>query len=142
MKDKILALDVGEKFIGIAITISKGISMTPLPPLQRKEGSLRLNAIKSLVKEHGIEEIVIGLPLNMDGTKGKAYRKIKGYAFKVSKQLKDLNIAYQDERLSTWSVKNKFKRLKLDKNNSEKNIDSFAAMEILNDYLQISRDEI
>jgi len=138
---RILALDVGEKVIGCAVCDPGEIVCSPLQAIIRKNKAMSLGQLKQILKETGAEKIIIGAPINMDGTKGIMYKKIKAYAEKLKRHFKDMPIELSDERLSTWTVRNKFSRLKLKKSkiasgaSGKMNLDSFCAMEILEDYL-------
>ena len=135
---RLLSLDVGEKVIGCAISDIYWISITPLPPIFRKESSLRIGALKRLVKTYQPFIIVIGYPLLLDSRSSSQTKKIKAYANKIKKHFKETKIELFNEALSTWSVKKQYAHLNLKKNSSSFNIDSFSAMEIIKDYIKVN----
>lgn len=130
----ILSLDVGDKFIGVSWVQEHGIAIEPLPPLIRKKGSLALGPLKKIISTYKITDIVIGHPL-VARRRCAQSEKVRAYRGKLRKHFPQMRIFLQDETLSTWSAERKFAKLKLTKSNKRENIDSFAAMEILTDFL-------
>ena len=135
---RLLALDLGQAIIGCAVSDERHILATPLPPLLRNEGSLRLRKIRNLLRQYAIECILVGYPLSLhDGIRGKQARKIKAYYKRLKRHFSDTAVELVDERLSTWAVREGYSRLHLEKGGeSPLNVDSFAAMEILEAYLR------
>ena len=132
---RILGLDIGIKVVGIALTDESQTIVSPRPPIIRNNGSLRLGPFKKLISIFKIKTVVAGLPLHLDGANSKQGSKTKAFINKLKKHFPAVTFITVDERLSTSSVKKKYRRLKLAKNKSAANIDSFAAMEILEDFL-------
>ncbi len=139
MKDKILALDVGEKVIGLALADSRGVTVEPIPPIIRKDHSLGLPALKKVIEAQAIKTIVIGHPLR-EGSSTDFSAKVKNYSKKIKKHFPDLSIKLIDETLSTWATLQGFPKLKnrkgLMQDKPAFNQDSFAAREILISYLE------
>jgi putative Holliday junction resolvase len=102
-KPRILGLDVGDKRIGAAISDPLGITAAGIECVERKNMATDLSNIKKLAARHGVVEIVIGLPHNMDGTDGEQAEKVKSFARKLAR-VTGLPIVYEDERLSTISA--------------------------------------
>lgn len=139
---KYLCLDVGDKFIGVAI--SHQILVTPLPVILR-QGKFQFKKIIRLVEEYSVDKIIVGYPKYLDGSISVQSKKVKNY-FKKLKSLVTVPVILFDETLSTWEVKQKYPNLKKSNlkisniNNIEKqikNIDSFCAMEILKNFLEV-----
>jgi len=133
---RILALDVGERIVGIAATDESGLIASPLPPLIREEGSMSLGKFKKVFGECRPSLVLIGLPRQEGKGLSAPAKKIKNFAKKLGKHFPELKFSFQDEQLSTWSAREKYARLDLRKANKITNIDSFSAMEILEDYLK------
>lgn len=132
---RLLALDVGEVVVGVAVTDDRQVLSTPLPPVVRKEGSMALGSFRRLIEKYQPEQIIVGIPKQDGKGLSLSARKIKAFAVKLIRHFPDQVFVFRDERLSTWSVKEKYERLELRKGDGPINLDSFAAMEILDDLL-------
>jgi putative holliday junction resolvase len=100
---RILALDLGTKTIGLALSdVSRRIA-TPMAALGKKKFAANAEELKTLVAEHGVGGIVIGLPLNMDGSEGPRAQSARQFAANLAAKI-DAPIALWDERLSTAAV--------------------------------------
>jgi putative holliday junction resolvase len=100
---RLLALDLGEKNIGLALSdVSRRIA-TPMAALKKKKFTATAEELAALVAEHGVGGIVVGLPLNMDGTEGPSAQSARQFAVNLASRL-DIPIALWDERLSTAAV--------------------------------------
>lgn len=100
---RILGLDVGDRRIGIAISDPLGLTAGGLETITRKNMSVDVGTIASIAKRHHVVEIVIGLPLNMDGSEGEQALKVMAFGKKLA-QATGIPIIYEDERLSTISA--------------------------------------
>ena len=96
----ILALDLGQKRVGVAASDSMLISITKLPPLTRSNWKQLLRDVGELVRRLDARTLVIGLPLSLDGNKGPAALKAEYTAGKFAQSLK-IPVYLQDERLSS-----------------------------------------
>jgi putative Holliday junction resolvase len=97
---RILALDVGSRRIGLAVSDSLGITAQPLNTLTRTTKRADLAHIKKLIREHQVTELVLGNPLNMSGEAGTQATKVAAFAEELRTQL-DLPIHLWDERLTS-----------------------------------------
>jgi putative Holliday junction resolvase len=102
-KPRILGLDVGDRRIGIAISDPLGFTAAGLEVIQRQNMTYDVQSVADLAKRHGAVQIVIGLPLNMDGTSGGQAEKVKSFGKKLTRILA-CPVVYEDERLSTVSA--------------------------------------
>jgi len=102
-KPRILGLDIGDRRIGVAISDPLGITAAGLETIERKNTQTDLKMVKEIAERHGAVEIVIGLPLNMDGSHGEQADKVKSFGRKLAR-MSGLPIVYEDERLSTVSA--------------------------------------
>src|SRR5581483_4493638 len=100
---RLLGIDLGEKTIGLALSDTLRAIASPMDTLKRGKFTADANAILNLIEEHGIGGLVIGLPLNMDGTSGPAAQSARAFANNLAK-LSDIPVVLVDERLSTAAV--------------------------------------
>ena len=98
-----LGLDLGEKTIGVAVSDLTRTIASPLALVRRSKFTAEAAELFALMTERGATAVVIGLPLNMDGTEGPRCQSVRAFARNLLR-LKDLPIAFQDERLSTVAV--------------------------------------
>lgn len=132
----ILALDIGAKRIGVAISDeSKSIAM-PLDVMDAKRVGNDYSLIKELCKKKNVERIIIGHPLNMDGSKGPAARKV-GEIAKQLEQDMEIPVELWDERLSTEMVERSLIRDDVSRQKRKKLVDKLAAQVILQSYLDV-----
>jgi putative holliday junction resolvase len=98
-----LGLDVGDRRIGIAISDPLGITAAGLETITRKNMQIDVATIADIAKRHHVVEIVIGLPMNMDGSEGEQALKVMAFGKKLA-QSTGVPVIYEDERLSTISA--------------------------------------
>lgn len=131
---RIMGLDVGVKRIGIAISDPMGWSAQGHSVLLRRQIDTDFASLAALCKEYDIEEIVIGYPLNMNGTVGEKAEEIKEFG-RLLEQTLHLPIVYQDERLSTVSAERMLIEADVSRKKRKGVIDKLAAVNILQAYL-------
>jgi putative holliday junction resolvase len=136
----LLGIDLGSKRIGIAKTDELGWAAHPLCVIQRRGGERDLEAISSLVEEHATTAVVVGLPLNMDDSEGRAAVAARRFAKKLADHL-GIAVHLWDERLTTWEAQEILKRTGVKTGKRRKLIDQLAAALILESYLQAHRQE-
>ncbi len=98
-----LGLDLGEKTIGVAASDLRRTIASPLELIRRTKFSQDVERIFTLMEGRGAGGLVIGLPINMDGTEGGRCQSVRAFARNLLR-LRDLPIAFWDERLSTAAV--------------------------------------
>lgn len=127
---RLLGLDLGEKTIGLALSDTMLTVATPLETLRRGKFGVDAAVIEAIITKHGIGGLVIGLPLNMDGTDGPSAQSARAFGRNFAAR-SALPIVYWDERLSTAAVT----RTLLDADTSRKRrsevVDKMAAAYIL-----------
>ncbi len=128
---KLLGLDLGTKTIGVAISDAMRYSATPLETISRTKFTADAARIAELVAENGAAGIVLGLPLNMDGSEGPRVQSTRAFARNLAYKV-DVPIVFWDERLSTSAVE----RMMIDEANMRRDkraavVDSLAASYIL-----------
>ena len=134
---RLIGLDLGTKRIGIAICDDKRKIASPYKTIEYKNMDYLVNELKNIIKDNNIFAVIIGNPINMDGSFGKSAQSINDKA-KVNEKELDLIIAMWDERLSTSGAFNISSNLDINFSKKKKNIDEKAAAFILQgalDYL-------
>lgn len=140
---KHLALDVGERRIGIAVSDERGWLARPWGTIQRASKAEDFARIARLAREHVASRLVIGLPLNADGSAGLQAQRIRRYASALDDALRaeglDLPVAFWDERLSTMEAQEAMIAAGRKARARRTRIDAVAAAVILQDYLDQQR---
>ena len=127
---RLLGIDLGTKRIGIAISDYNQKVATPLQTLEKSKQAKLIDALESIIAEYDIKGIIIGNPINMDGTYGKSSQSAKDIAINISNKI-DIPVSLWDERLSTVGAFNLSSELDINVSKREKDIDKFAAAFIL-----------
>ena len=127
---RLLGIDLGTKRIGIAISDYNQKIATPLQTFDKSKQCKLINELESIIKENDIKGIIIGNPINMDGTYGKSSQSAKDTAINISQKI-DIPVSLWDERLSTVGAFNLSSELDINVSKREKDIDKFAAAFIL-----------
>lgn len=129
----LLALDIGGRRIGVAVCDKLAISVRGIACLFRKDQGWSRQVIK-LAEQYGCKGIVVGLPLNMDGSEGDQAEDCRKVAGEL-RELSDLPLVMQDERLSSWTAKERLYAQGLNEKKVRERIDQTAAAVILEDFL-------
>lgn len=131
---RILALDLGEKRVGMAISDEMRISVRALPPIYRTNWKELLRAVAELVGRFDAKAVVIGLPLNLDGTEGDAAKEARRIAGNFGLSLK-IPVYLQDERLTSREAEETLRAAGHSDSEVREQIDSQSAAIILRDFL-------
>lgn len=134
---RVLGLDYGSKTVGVAICDPLGWTAQPVETIVRnEENKLRktLARIEALVKEYGVEKIVLGLPRNMDGSSGERVKKTLEFKAMLERRTK-LPIILWDERLTTVAAEEILMESGIRRENRKAYVDQIAAGLILQEYL-------
>ena len=129
-KCRLIGLDLGSKRIGVSICDDKQLIATPLKTINRNSLKDLVDEIKLIVDENDIKGIIVGNPLNMDGSSGRSAQSVKDTTENIEKNL-DIPICLWDERLSTVGAFNLSSQLDINVSKREKKIDENAAAFIL-----------
>ena len=129
-KCRLLGLDLGSKRIGVSICDEKQLIATPLKTINRNSLKDLVDELKLIVDENDIKGIIVGNPLNMDGSSGRSAQSVKDTTENIEKNL-DIPICLWDERLSTVGAFNLSSQLDINVSKREKKIDENAAAFIL-----------
>lgn len=127
---RIMGLDLGTKTIGVAISDGIRLTATPLETIRRKKFGLDAARLCEIIAENNIAGIILGLPLNMDGTEGPRVQSTRAFARNLSTKT-DLPIAFWDERLSTAAVTRTLIEADVSRAKRAKVVDKLAASYIL-----------
>lgn len=100
---RLLGLDVGEKTVGLALSDVGLMIASPMQTLRRGKFTADLQKLAAIIAEQNVGGLVIGLPMNMDGSEGPRAQSVRQFVRNILKQL-DLPIVLWDERLSTMAV--------------------------------------
>lgn len=130
---KILAIDYGQKRLGIAISDALGITAQPQPWIPH--GQKMFDEIRALIDKNEISEIVIGLPLTLKGTSSQMTLEVEEFSKKLS-QVVTIPIALQDERFSTMESEKILISADVSREKRKDARDSMVASIILQDYLE------
>ena len=129
-KCRLIGLDLGSKRIGVSICDEKQLIATPLKTINRNTLAELISELKVIIDENNIEGIVIGNPLNMDGSSGRSAQSVKDTSQKIEENI-NIPICLWDERLSTVGAFNLSSQLDINVSKREKKIDENAAAFIL-----------
>ena len=136
-KSRLIGIDPGGKRIGIALSDENKIVATPYTTIIKENYRDLVDQIKKIVKEYDIDGIVIGNPINMDGTEGPSSQSAKDLAKNLSKDITE-NITLWDERLSSQGAFNLSNDLAINSSKKVKKLNENSAQFILQgalDYL-------
>ncbi len=141
----ILSVDYGRARIGLAIATAEARLARPLATLERVNRNEDMRRLRELAREHYVKQIVVGLPLLLDGTRGEMAEEAERFAQRARKQI-GLPVEMVDERLTSWEaerlLEEEFGKKYRDETQKKKNVenekptvDSVAAAVILREYL-------
>ena len=130
-----LGLDIGDKRIGVALSDPQGILASPLTIINRSHDQSDIEAIISIVSQHQVGQIIVGLPLSMNGSVGMQAEKVKAFTGELGAHT-EVPLKFRDERLSTVSAKRMMRAVK--KTKKTRHDDAVAAALILQSYLDES----
>ena len=129
-KCRLIGLDLGSKRIGVSICDDKQLIATPLKTINKNSLKELIDELRLIIDENDIKGIIVGNPLNMDGSSGRSAQSVKDTTENIEKNLK-IPICLWDERLSTVGAFNLSSELDINVSKREKKIDENAAAFIL-----------
>jgi putative Holliday junction resolvase len=147
-RQSILAVDYGRARIGLALADTETRMPQPLSTMERINRNEDMRRLRELVRGHGVKQIVVGLPLRLDGTRGEMAEEVERFAQRVRKQI-GVPVELVDERLTSWEAERLMEEIqgrfirdeKLAGSKKPKNVqakmtvDAVAAAVILKEYL-------
>ena len=148
----ILGVDYGRSRIGLALADTETRMARPLSTIERINRNEDMRRLRELVRKHGVRQIVMGLPLRLDGTRGEMAEEAERFAQRVRKQM-GVPVELVDERLTSWEAERLLEEVqgtfirheKLTGSNKPQNVqakmtvDAVAAAVILKEYLDRQR---
>ena len=137
---RIMALDIGDKRIGIAVSDETNIISTGVDVVERKDLKQDIERIKDFIKEYEIGKIVVGLPLTMKGTKSIQTEKVNKFIDRL-KQNVNISVIPFDERLSTVQGERLLIKADISRRKRKTLIDKLAAQIILQTYLDFAKSQ-
>lgn len=137
----VLALDLGEKLVGAAISDQRLITTKRLASLKRSNWKKLLQDVRHLIERFDAQTIVVGLPLRLDGIEGDAAKNVRRLATNLAKSV-DLPVYLQDERLTSVEAAANLKAEGIKPEEIPAYIDGEAAATILRDFLTTNQDRI
>ncbi|MFZ0634337.1 MAG: Holliday junction resolvase RuvX [Candidatus Acidiferrales bacterium] len=141
---RILALDYGRRRIGLAVSDEMRITARPAGILERKNRRDMIRKLRDVAREYSARRIVVGHPLNLDGTAGEMAEEAARFASRLRKEL-GIEVDLMDERLTSWAAEQTLhettRRAKRDDSGPRRQNDDIAAAILLRDYLERDRLE-
>lgn len=131
---RIMGLDLGEKNIGVAVSDPLGLTAQGITVIHRVNLKSDLYQIKNLIKRYNVTEIIIGLPLNMNGTAGPSAQMAQRFSSYLKKEV-DIPVHLWDERLTTTAAEKVLLEGDVSRFKRKRVIDKMAAVLILESYL-------
>jgi putative Holliday junction resolvase len=131
---KYIALDIGDKRVGVACGDVEVRIATPLEVILRSSIELDARALAKITRDYDAAQLIVGLPRNMDGTQGAQAEAVIAYAEKIAQAL-HLPLTFWDERLSTVEATRRAHETGARGKKSRRNLDAIAAAVILQDFL-------
>lgn len=131
---KFLGIDYGSKRIGLAISDELGITARPLAIIERKNIDRDIEVLGNVIRENNAGQIVLGLPLRLDGTRGIQCEKVERFAAVLRERL-PVPVILWDEALSTWEADELMIAAGINSRKRRKMVDKIAAGIILQSYL-------
>ena len=131
---RIMSVDVGSRTIGIACSDALLMTAQGIETIRRTSLEKDFNRLQELISEYEVHELVVGMPKNMNGTKGERAEKTEEFVEKM-KEVIDLPVTYWDERLSTVMAERQLIAADVSRKKRKSVIDKMAAVVILQGYL-------
>ena len=131
---RIMSLDVGSRTIGIDCSDALLMTAQGIETIRRTSLEKDFNRLQELIAEYEVHELVVGMPKNMNGTKGERAEKTEEFVEKM-KEVIDLPVSYWDERLSTVMAERQLIAADVSRKKRKSVIDKMAAVVILQGYL-------
>lgn len=132
---RILALDIGKRRIGLAICDPLGVTVRGLDTFERKRIREDIPALAEIARREQAELLLIGDPLHLSGSAGKASAMVREFAHRLQKE-SGVPIAYFDERLTTVEADEAMRERGVAFSERRRRIDQMAAIVLLHDYLE------
>ena len=134
---RMLGIDYGDARVGVSITDELNITVQGLETIQRNNSDkIVLKRLDEILEKYDIDTIVVGLPLNLNGTKSQRTEKTEQFIHKLKCKYNQLKIDTMDERLTTVEAQKTMNFLNVNKSKKKEIVDTIAAVYILEAYLK------
>jgi len=133
-----LGLDIGDKRIGVALSDPQGILASPFTIIKCRDDAADIEAIIDVISQYQVKQIIVGLPLSMDGSIGKQAEKVRAFTQKLCSHT-EVPVEFRDERLTTVSAKRLMQAVNTKKTKKKVRHDAIAAAFVLEGYLNETR---
>ncbi len=140
-KGRILGLDVGDKYIGMSLSDERMVIASPFEGYQRKSFQKDSDYFVKTVRDYAIQFIIVGLPLNLDGTMSTKAKNIVAFIERIENVV-GVDFVFWDERFSTMAVERAMLQQDMSRKKRENNIDKLAATYILQGALDFIKNRI
>jgi putative Holliday junction resolvase len=137
----IAALDLGRRRIGVAVTDAASMGAYPVGIVERRALKDDLEAIAAMLRDRDVSAIVVGLPLNMDGSEGPAARGARKFADQLATAL-GVGVELFDERLTSFEARERLADMPVRKGARKTGLDALAAVVILEGWMQAHPERI
>jgi len=131
---RVMALDVGDKTIGVAVSDALLLTAQSRPTIRRKDLTSDVETLRRLAVENEVHEIVVGQPFHMNGKESPQSQKVARFVAELHKFL-DLPVIFWDERLTSFEAEQHLEQMGLNWRQRREQVDKVAAMIILQNYL-------
>jgi putative Holliday junction resolvase len=135
------ALDLGRRRIGVAVTDAASMGAHPVGIVERRALKHDLDAIAAMLRDRHVTTIVVGLPLNMDGSEGPAARGARKFSERLAEGL-GVTVEMFDERLTSFEARERLADMPARKGTRKTGLDALAAVVILEGWMQANPDKI
>ena len=135
---RVLGLDVGEKRIGVSISDPEGILARPLTTIERRDVESDMSAILELARSNGASDIVVGVPIGLDGQAGRQARATESFRQRLSRKSPG-HVKRWDERFSSLEARRRLREAGMEPSRNKAKIDAAAASIVLQSYLDSLR---
>ena len=137
-RERILALDVGEARIGLAVSDETGVLATPAEAIKRTDPKSDARAVIAAAERVGAGRIVVGMPVSLNGTYGPQARRVQGFR-RILIEATELPVESWDERFSTVEAERRLRESGVEPSRDRARLDSAAAAIILQSFLDAHR---
>ena len=129
-----LGLDIGDRWIGVAVSDPSGILASPLTIIKRKQEAADLEAIGAIIEQNDVGWVIVGLPISMNGSLGRQAEKVREFTDRLRSHI-EVPVEFSDERLSTVSARHLMQKTTPKKKREKARDDAIAAAFILQGFL-------
>lgn len=137
----IAAIDLGRRRIGVAVTDAASMGAHPVGIVERRALKHDLDAIAAMLRDRQVSTIVVGLPINMDGSEGPAANSARKFAERLAESL-GVTVEMFDERLTSFEARDRLTDMPARKGARKTGLDALAAVVILEGWMQVNPDKL